>query len=84
VQDLITGLRRLGRDAGLLAMTGDGYRLDVALADVAAPSALPQLAALLEADIAASTNALGVGARHTGEGIRFHFPVSIMAWQRGH
>jgi SAM-dependent methyltransferase len=76
-------LRDLGREAGLVAVDHDGYRLDVALADVADPGVLPELTALLDADIAAGSDAIGVGARRTGDGIRFHFPVSIMAWQHG-
>jgi len=58
------------------------YRLEVALATVADPRSLPQLTALFDADIAAGTDAIGVGARRTEDGIRFHFPVSILAWER--
>jgi ubiquinone/menaquinone biosynthesis C-methylase UbiE len=76
-------LRRLGQDLGLTEVTCDGYRLEVALAAVTDRHTLPQLTALFDADIAGGTDAIGVGARRADDGIRFYFPVSIMAWELG-
>ena len=78
----IEQLRQLGQGCDLVEVCGDGYRLEVALATVADPRSLPQLTALFDADITAGTDAIGVGARRTADGIRFHFPVSILAWER--
>ena len=78
----IEQLRQLGQGCDLAEVCGDGYRLEVALATVADQSLLPQLTALFDSDIAAGADALGVGARRTESGIRFHFPISILAWER--
>lgn len=73
-------LRRIGRAAGLEEVTVDGYRLEAQLDTLADSGDMPALAALFEADIAGGRDRLGVGAWHGSTGIRFYFPVSIVAW----
>ena len=40
------------------------------------------LNALFDADIASGEDRLGVGAWRAAEGVRFCFPISIIAWDR--
>jgi SAM-dependent methyltransferase len=61
-------LRRMGKDAGLTEATLCDER------DITA------LTAIFDADIATGQDRIGVGAWRTPEGIRFHFPVSIVSW----
>ncbi len=74
-------LRRIGREAGLEEMAVDGYRLEAQLDTLADSQDMPALMALFEADIASGQDRLGVGAWRGPTGVRFHFPVSIMAWR---
>lgn len=73
-------LRRIGRAAGLEEMTVDGYRLEAQLDTLADSPDMPALATLFETDIAGGRDRLGVGAWHGATGLRFYFPVSIVAW----
>ncbi|WP_246387332.1 class I SAM-dependent methyltransferase [Gluconacetobacter sacchari] len=73
-------LCRIGREAGLEEAMIDGYRLEAQLDTLADSQDMPALTALFEADIASGQDRLGVGAGHGPTGIRFHFPVSIIAW----
>ncbi|PWB95339.1 class I SAM-dependent methyltransferase [Methylosinus sporium] len=75
-------LREIGREAGLREVVVDGYRLEAELSTLADPSDMPALAAMFDADIASGQDRIGVGARRTHAGILFHFPVSIVAWER--
>jgi ubiquinone/menaquinone biosynthesis C-methylase UbiE len=73
-------LRQIGRAAGLREAMIDGYRLEARLDTLADSADMPALIALFDADIAGGTDRIGVGAWHAPDGIRFHFPVSIIAW----
>jgi ubiquinone/menaquinone biosynthesis C-methylase UbiE len=75
-------LRRIGADAGLREILVDGYRLEARLDTLADAEDMPALIALFDADIAGGTDRIGVGAWRAGDGIGFHFPVSIIAWER--
>lgn len=74
-------LRTIGRDAGLHEVLVDGYRLEARLDTLTDNADMPALMALFEADIARGADAIGVGAWHAPDGLRFHFPVSIVAWE---
>jgi hypothetical protein len=37
---------------------------------------------MFETDIDGGEDRIGVAARRAPDGIRFHFPVSIVAWER--
>ncbi|NIJ34778.1 class I SAM-dependent methyltransferase [Sphingomonas oligoaromativorans] len=74
-------LRQIGREAGLREMVIDGYRLEARLDTLADVEDMPRLAAMFDADIASGADRIGVGAWHAPDGIRFHFPVSIVAWE---
>ena len=64
----------------LFAAVGvNGAQLDT-LADRAD---MPALIAMFEADIDGGQDRIGVGAWRSPTGIRFHFPVSIVAWEFG-
>jgi SAM-dependent methyltransferase len=76
----LEALRGLGRDAGLAELLVDGYRLEAQLAPLSDSSDMPALTALFEADIASGQDRIGVGAWRSVDGIRFRFPVSIVAW----
>lgn len=75
-------LRAMGRQAGLREVVVDGYKLDAELSTLADASDMPALAAMFDADIASRQDRIGVSARRTATGIQFHFPVSIVAWER--
>ncbi len=75
-------LRALGYDAGMREVGIDGYRLEARLDTLSDARDMPALTALFNDDIAGGADRIGVGARHAPDGIRFHFPVSIVAWQR--
>ncbi|HEX7855817.1 MAG TPA: methyltransferase domain-containing protein [Sphingobium sp.] len=74
-------LLALGEDVGLTEATVTGYRLDALLQTLADEADMAALTALFEADIAGGEDRIGVGARQSPEGIRFHFPVSIVMWR---
>ena len=74
-------LRRIGREAGLHEAVIDGYRLAARLDTLSDARDMPALTALFEADIASGEDRIGVGAWRDADGIHFHFPVSIVAWE---
>jgi len=73
-------LRALGREAGLSEQHLDGYRLEALLSSLADEQDMPALTRLLEADIASGKDGIGIGAWRAADGIRFWFPISIVAW----
>ena len=73
-------LRRLGREAGLQEALLDSYRLEAELQTLADAEDMAALTALFDADIDSGTDRIGVGAWRAPTGIRFFFPVSIVAW----
>lgn len=77
----LTELRQMGKEAELQEVVIDGYRLEAQLAPLSAPQDMAALTALFEADIETGKDHLGVHAWRAPEGIRFHFPISILAWE---
>lgn len=75
-------LRDLGHEAGLEEVSIDSYRLEALLATLADPEDMAELNAMFDADIASGKDWIGVGAWRADDGIRFHFPISIVAWAR--
>ncbi|HEX4504582.1 MAG TPA: methyltransferase domain-containing protein [Alphaproteobacteria bacterium] len=75
-------LRDIGRAAGLRETLIDGYRLEARLDTLADADDMPALIAMFDADIDSGEDRIGVGASRASDGIRFHFPVSIVAWDR--
>lgn len=75
-------LREIGREARLREVVADGYWLEAELSTLADTSDMAALEAMFDADIASGQDRIGVGARRTHAGIQFHFPVSIVAWER--
>jgi ubiquinone/menaquinone biosynthesis C-methylase UbiE len=75
-------LRQIGREAGLREAGIGGYRLEARLETQAAAADLPALNALFDADIAGGIDRIGVGAWRAADGVRFWFPISIVAWER--
>jgi ubiquinone/menaquinone biosynthesis C-methylase UbiE len=73
-------LRAIGRQAGLVERLIDGYRLEALLSTLSDRQDLPALNRMLEADIDSGADHIGVGAWRAADGIRFHFPISIVAW----
>lgn len=74
-------LRQLGRDAGLSEQHIDSYRLEALLSSLSDKQDMPALTRLLEADIDSGKDALGIAAWRAPDGIRFYFPISIVAWE---
>jgi ubiquinone/menaquinone biosynthesis C-methylase UbiE len=74
-------LRRIGADAELREILVDGYRLEACLDTLADAEDMPALITMFDTDIASGADQIGVDARHVGDGIHFHFPVSIVAWE---
>jgi SAM-dependent methyltransferase len=75
-------LRGVGADAGLSELLIDGHRLEARLDTLSDPETLSDLIAMFEADIDSGEDRIGVDARRAEDGIRFHFPISIIAWER--
>lgn len=75
-------LRAIGRDAELEELLIDGYRLEALLATLADEQDMAALNAMFEADIDSGEDRIGVGAWAAADGIHFHFPLSIIAWER--
>ena len=73
-------LRCIGREAGLEEVALDAYRLEAELQTLADADDMAALTALFDADIDSAADRLGVGAWRGPTGIRFYFPVSIVAW----
>jgi ubiquinone/menaquinone biosynthesis C-methylase UbiE len=76
-------LQQIGRETGLQEKSIDGYRLEARLDTLADSEDMPALIAMFDADIASGADKIGVGAWRALDGIRFHFPVSIIAWEIG-
>jgi ubiquinone/menaquinone biosynthesis C-methylase UbiE len=74
-------LRAIGSGAGLREVLIDGYRLEARLDTLADVADMPALSAMFDADIAGGADRIGVGAWRAADGIRFHFPLSIVAWE---
>lgn len=72
---------QIGRNAGLREVMIDGYRLEAELDTLADAENLSELNAMFDADIVSGQDRIGVGAWRSSTGIRFHFPVSIIAWE---
>lgn len=70
----------LGAEAGLSPALIQHYRLEARLQDQVSPEDWPALKAMFEEDIAGGQDHLGMGAWEASDGIRFYFPVSIVAW----
>lgn len=77
----LDALRRIGREVGLREALIDGYRLEARLDTLSDADDTPALTAMFDADIAGGGDAIGVGAWYAPDGIRFHFPLSIVAWE---
>ena len=73
-------LRALGRATGLSEQQVDGYRLEALLSTLADERDMTALSRMFEADIASGADRIGVGAWRAADGIRFYFPISIVAW----
>ena len=73
-------LRAIGRQAGLSERLIDGYRLEALLSTLSDRQDMPALNRMLEGDIDSGADHIGVGAWRAADGIRFHFPISIIAW----
>ncbi len=75
-------LRTLGRQARLSEQQVDGYRLEALLSTLADEQDMPALTGMFAADIASGNDRIGVSAWRAADGIRFYFPVSIVAWHK--
>ncbi|HWU02670.1 MAG TPA: class I SAM-dependent methyltransferase [Novosphingobium sp.] len=75
-------LRVLGREAGLCEVLVDSYLLEARLDTLTDAQDMPALTAMFDADIASGQDAIGVGAWHAPDGVRFRFPISIIAWEK--
>lgn len=73
--------RQIGSEAGLREVLIDGYRLEARLDTLADAEDMAALTDLFDADMASGVDSIGVGAWRAPDGIRFHFPVSIIAWE---
>jgi ubiquinone/menaquinone biosynthesis C-methylase UbiE len=74
-------IMQMGRDVGLRETAIEGYRLEAQLDTLADTETLSELNAMFDTDIASGEDRIGVGAWRSSTGIRFHFPVSIIAWE---
>jgi SAM-dependent methyltransferase len=70
------------RVGGLAEVACDFHWLDARLDTLADVEAMAELTALFEQDVAAGGDRMGVRPRLTPEGVRFCFPISIVAWRR--
>lgn len=75
-------LRAIGRATGLIEDAIDFHRLEALLATLSDPQDMAALDAMFDADIASGEDHIGVGAWRAADGIRFFFPVSILAWRK--
>jgi ubiquinone/menaquinone biosynthesis C-methylase UbiE len=73
-------LRTLGREAGLSEQQVDSYRLEALLSTLADERDMAALTRMFDADIAGGEDRIGVGAWRAADGVRFYFPISIVAW----
>jgi ubiquinone/menaquinone biosynthesis C-methylase UbiE len=70
------------RVGGLEELAHDFHWLDARLETLADPERMAALTAMFEADVAEGRDRIGVRPRLTPEGVRFSFPISILAWRR--
>lgn len=75
-------LRAIGREAGLHELLVDSYRLEARLDTLADAQDMPALTTLFDADMASGEDTIGVGAWCAADGVRFVFPISIIAWEK--
>jgi ubiquinone/menaquinone biosynthesis C-methylase UbiE len=76
-------LRALAAEVvGLEEIAHDFHRLDARLETLADAEAMDALVALFEADVAEGADRIGVQPQLTAQGVRFRFPISILAWRR--
>lgn len=75
-------LRGLGEAEGLNELGVESYRLEALLSTLADADDMAALDEMFDADIASGKDWIGVQAWRADDGIRFHFPISIVAWQR--
>jgi ubiquinone/menaquinone biosynthesis C-methylase UbiE len=73
-------LMAMGGRAGLKHSLVDSYGLAAHLDPLADACNLPALNAMFDADIESGTDSIGVGAWRAPDGVRFKFPISIVAW----
>lgn len=74
-------LRGLGQTEELTELSIDRYKLEALLSTLADTQDMAALDAMFDADIASGKDWIGVQARRADDGIRFHFPISIVAWR---
>jgi ubiquinone/menaquinone biosynthesis C-methylase UbiE len=79
----LSQLRELAaRTGGLEEVVHDFHWLDARLEALADPEAMAALVAMFEADVVEGEDRMGVRPRLTPDGVRFSFPISILAWRR--
>lgn len=78
----LDALRQIGRETGLNELAVEAYRLEAQLDTLSDKEDMPALTTMFETDIASGEDRIGVGAWLSPTGIRFHFPISIVAWER--
>lgn len=78
----LTQLLSLGNDAGLSHILTKQYRLESRLEDQVAPEDWSALKAIFLEDISSGLDRLGMSAWQAEDGIRFHFPISLIAWSK--
>jgi ubiquinone/menaquinone biosynthesis C-methylase UbiE len=79
----LSQLRALAAEVGgLEEVAHDFHWLDARLETLADPERMAALVALFEADVAEGQDRMGVQPRLTPDGVRFRFPISILAWRR--
>ncbi|MBB3885030.1 class I SAM-dependent methyltransferase, partial [Acetobacter oeni] len=75
-------LLSLGTEVELSPVMMHQYRLEACLQDQVAPEDWSALKAMFAEDIAGGQDRLGMGAWEGADGIRFYFPISIVAWSK--
>ena len=75
-------LLALGGEEDLSLVMTHQYRLESRLQDQVAPEDCSALKAMFAEDIASGQDHLGMGAWEAEDGIRFYFPISIVAWTK--
>ena len=79
----LSQLRTLAADVGgLEEVAHDFHWLDARLESLADADRMAALVAMFEADIAEGRGRMGVQPSLTPDGVRFRFPISIVAWRR--
>ncbi|MFT8491300.1 MAG: methyltransferase domain-containing protein [Gluconobacter oxydans] len=78
----VSQLLSLGHEAGLSHVLTSQYRLESRLEDQVVPEDWSTLKAMFLEDIAGGQDRLGMGAWQADDGIRFHFPISIVVWTK--